>query len=219
MKKLVFVALLGVILSTPFFAQAAWWNPTTWSWGSGEAPIEAIQEGTVNVDIPSTTDTELPPEPTEPNVVIKYVTDPALSLQVQELIKENEALTNQIASLNSEKNTTTQSLNLCTAQLSKTSTKNERVLTGGGVGGAVVDDRVVTPCDQWREKNYNSDKKILSLQNDMTEELETAARLRNGGVKTQETSDAYIKSRYDALIKEINTAKKSAQVEIDYYCK
>lgn len=146
MKKILLA--LPLLLLFPIAAQAAWWNPLTWSWSATQA-TSSIQQGTPDVDIPTVTDTELPPEEAStPTVQIRYVTDPNLSIQVQELQKENEALDDQIASLQSDKMTLSTQLSLCTATLTTKSAPAAASPSSDGIGGVEVNGVILSPCDQ-----------------------------------------------------------------------
>lgn len=106
-----------VALSFPFAAHAAWWNPLTWSWSATQTP-DAIQEDTPDADIPSSSVSDEPAP--SPESAIKYIDNPALVTQVQELVKENKALNDQLIAVQKDNTNSlkylTVELNQCKAQ-------------------------------------------------------------------------------------------------------
>ncbi len=196
MKKTIFFAV-AVVLIAPSVASAAWWNPFSWRTEQTQATPASIEIGTPGVDVPSTDALEVAPVgSSEPNVVTKEIDNPALVLQVQELLKENLELNQRLVEMSTLRRQCDINLSVVRRSLEDSTRSNT----------TPAQDERAAQCDESKDAVYRMEKERLTILDTLKAERDTY------GVKTQHFTEL------QNDLKDNNDRIGRANIEVNRYC-
>jgi hypothetical protein len=215
--KIKYLMVVMVVLITPLFADASWWNPGTWFVPQPAAVIEAtvsISPSPLPIETPIEKIVEIPVEKIVEKIVEKPVDRVVYKDKIvekivadQTIVAENTRLKALVAQLDAKLNISQSEANSCKVTLDS--------MKAHTVGAAITD----TKCDGNKQKYIDLTDKKFANEKMRILELQGVKAQQGGTTAGVSAAISSVNKRYDEMAASLNIEIERAKREMDLYCK